>query len=386
MRLLWVVPRFGADIVGGAEMLVRGLVTRGMPRGWSSEVATTCAVDHFSWANVLASGRAEEDGVVVHRFPVGPREPREYARLHERVMDSPAYAEELEWLSQSVWSPALHRFLEQESSRYDLTIFAPYFFGTTVWGAQVAPDRSVLLPCLHDEPYARLSTVRRLFAAVRGCLFNSDAEARLVTRLAGRVAGGVVGGGFDEPTEPAVDGFARSRGLGNYVLYAGRLEEGKRVDVLVDYAVRYAAERRRAPKLVLIGEGTYVPPATSRGVVVRLGYVPPEERRAAYAEALALVSASRLESLSLVLLEGWLEGTPAVVAVGSDVMREHCDRSGGGFLFGSYERYREALDRLVADAELRRTMGAAGRAYVLEHYSWPAVTKRLEDVITRLAA
>ncbi len=63
MRLLWVVPRFGAGLVGGAEMLVRGLATRALPEGWRSEIATTCAVNHFTWENELPSGTAEEDGV-----------------------------------------------------------------------------------------------------------------------------------------------------------------------------------------------------------------------------------------------------------------------------------------------------------------------------------
>lgn len=386
MRVLWVVPRFGAHVVGGAEMLVRGLVQRATPRDWRSEVATTCALDHFTWRNVLPAGATRDDGVVVHRFPVGPRDAERYETLHPRILDGPSYAEELEWLSNSVWSPELGGFLERASRRYDLTVFAPYFFGTTVWGAQVAPERSLLLPCLHDEPYARLRTIRRLLAAVRGCIFNTAAEQRLAERLVDGVQGGVVGAGFDEPQQPPPGGFARSRGLGPYVVYAGRLEEGKHVHMLVDYAVRYAKERKRAPKLALIGDGTYVPPPHSRGVVVKVGFVSPEERRAAYAEALALVSASRMESLSLVLLEAWLEGTPGVVAVGSDVMREHCERSGGGFLFGSYERYREAIDRLVDEPELGREMGAAGRAYVLEHYSWPLVRQRLEGVLTRLAA
>jgi glycosyltransferase involved in cell wall biosynthesis len=386
MRVLWVVPRFGADVVGGAEILVRGLVQRAMPPGWSSEVATTCALDHFTWKNVLPAGSTRDDGIVVHRFPVGPRDARRYETLHPRILDGPSYAEELEWLSNSVWSPELGRFLEHESGRYDLAVFAPYFFGTTVWGAQVAPERSALLPCLHDEAYARLRTIRRLLAAVRGCVFNSAAEQRLAERLVAGVRGGVVGAGFDVPEQPPPSGFARSRGLGSYVVYAGRLEEGKHVHVLVDYAVRYANERKQAPKLVLIGDGTYEPPPESRGVVVKVGFVSPEERRAAYAESLALVSASRMESLSLVLLEAWLEGTAAVVAVGSDVMREHCERSGGGFLFGSYERYREAIDRLVDEPDLRGTMGAAGRAYVLEHYSWASVRQRLEHVLTRLAA
>ena len=48
------------------------------------------------------------------------------------------------------------------------------------------------------------------------------------------------------------------------------------------------------------------------------------------------------------------------------------------------------IDRLSADAELRRRLGASGRAYVQEHYQWPALTARyarfLESVVERGAS
>ena len=153
--------------------------------------------------------------------------------------------------------------------------------------------------------------------------------------------------GFDEPDGPPAAGFAESRGLGPYLLYAGRIEEGKRVDVAVEYAVRYAAERPEAPRLVLIGSGTYEVPEEASDVAVYAGFLDEGERRAAYAEALALVNPSHMESLSIVLMEAWLEGTPALVSSGSEVLREHVERSGGGLAFDSYEDFRDAVDRLV---------------------------------------
>lgn len=386
MRLLWVVPRFGTASVGGAEALVRGLATRAVPKGWESEVATTCATDHVTWENTLEPGTKVEDGVRVRRFRVGERDPARYAELHATIFSGEAgYAAEVEWLANSVWSPELGRFLEERGPDYDVVIFAPYLFGTTVWGVQAWPERSVLLPCLHDEPYAYLATVRRIVRGVRGCLFNSEAERQLAGRLYG-VDGPVVGMGFDPPTGPPTASFAGPRGLDGYLLYAGRIEEGKRVDVAVEYALRYARERPAAPKLVLVGSGTYRPPASARNIVVEAGFVDQDELRAAYAEALAVVNPSRMESLSLVVMEGWLEGTPAIAAAGSDVLRDHCEASGGGFLFDSYEGYCEAVDLLVQDRSLRDRVGAAGRAYVLERYCWPAVRPRFEEAIERLAA
>ena len=95
----------------------------------------------------------------------------------------------------------MQEFLEDETG-HDLRVLSPYLFGTTLWGAQAAPGRSALLPCLHDEPYARLTTVRRVMGAVRGGLFNAPAEERLARRIAPVRDGGVVGMGFDPPAGP----------------------------------------------------------------------------------------------------------------------------------------------------------------------------------------
>ena len=357
-----------------------------MPEDSTAEIATTCAIDHETWENVLPPGISEEDGLRVHRFLVGPRDQRRYDELHAKVASEGAsYATELEWLSNSVWSRDLQVFLEDKGPSYDLVVFSPYLFGTTLWGAQVDPERSVLLPCLHDEGYARLVTVGRVFEAVRGCIFNSEAEQRFARRLYGAADGHVVGIGFDRPSDAPTVGFAEPRGLGRYLLYAGRIEEAKHVDVAVEYASRYAAERVEAPQLVLIGSGSYCIPNWAVETVQRIGFLSDEERRAAYAEALALVNPSHLESLSIVLLEAWLEGTPALVASGSDVLREHLERSNGGFSFRSYPEFRDAVDQLLQDAELGKRLGAAGRSYVVGRYGWPSVRERLSHALERLA-
>ena len=64
----------------------------------------------------------------------------------------------------------------------------------------------------------------------------------------------------------------------------------------VDHAVRMPAERPGAPAVVLIGSGGCRPPPAAPGLVLQLGYLAEEAKRAAYAEALALVNPSGLES------------------------------------------------------------------------------------------
>ncbi|MEQ9093721.1 MAG: glycosyltransferase, partial [Miltoncostaeaceae bacterium] len=193
--------------------------------------------------------------------------------------------------------------------------------------------------------------------------------------------GGVVGAGLDPPEGPAPSGFAASHGLGRYLLYAGRLERGKRVDIAVEYAARLITESAPDLRLVLIGSGSYQPPRHLRDRVLRVGYVDDTTKRAAYAEALALVNPSEMESLSLVLLEAWREGTPALVAHGSEVMREHCERSGGGVAFRDYAGFASAVRSLLDDPVRAVAMGAAGRDYVAGEYGWDAVATRFRAVL-----
>ena len=183
MRILWVVPRYGRGIVGGAETLVRALATRCAAMGWDCEVATTCAVDHVTWADELPAGTSVEDGVRVHRFPVGPRDaapPRRPPRRRRRRAGGLRRRAGVAVAQRLVAGPA---GVPGGRRDHDLRVLAPYLFGTTLWGAQAAPERSALLPCLHDEPYAHLRIVRDVVGAVRGCLFNAPGEERLARRL-----------------------------------------------------------------------------------------------------------------------------------------------------------------------------------------------------------
>ena len=383
-----VTPRFGPDVVGGAEALARALALRATGPDIEVEVATTCALDHQTWENVLPEGSDHDGDVLVRRFPVSAGDSRQHARLAVRLMRGGrlSYAEELELLATSVWSRRLHRFVLEHADDYDLVVCTPYLFGVPFWAAQAAPARTVLIPCLHDEPQAHLRVVRSLIGRVRGCLFNSPGERRLAERIYGPQRGGVVGMGFDPPAGPAREGFAARHGLGRYVLYAGRIEEAKRVDVLSTHMARYRRERRSDVSLALIGRGPWRPRAKDADTVHAIGFVNEQEKRSAYAGAIALANPSELESLSIVLLEAWLEGTPALVAGTSDVLREHVERSSGGLAFEDYASFAGALDTLLDDPDAARAMGAAGRRYVEEEYSWSAVGARFRETVGALTA
>src|SRR5262249_33830577 len=114
-RLAFVVPRYGADIVGGAETLVRGLAQHLAADGHAVEVLTTCERDHLPGKTALPPGPRREAGVLVRRFPVQPRDTRRHAWLQYRILRGSRLApkEEARWVQESVGSAELFAHLAQ---------------------------------------------------------------------------------------------------------------------------------------------------------------------------------------------------------------------------------------------------------------------------------
>ena len=387
-KLALVLPRYGEKLGGGAEALSKALVEHAVAAGiiGQAEVWTTCARDHRTWANELPAGESIEGGLRVLRFPVDERNLEtfigaELAMQQGRVL---TLDEQLEWLANSVNSRALYQHIAAHGAEVDALLFAPYLFATSFWGALICPEKSLIIPCLHDEQYAYQAVFRALFAAVRGVLFNTEAEGELARKLFPlhdwARKSGVVGMGFEECDHVV----QRQEAAVPYLLYSGRKEQGKNLDLLLRY---FAAYRERAPEsaleLRLIGAGEITFCETLPTGVVDLGFVSEEEKSALMAGALALVQPSRNESFSIVLMEAWQAGTPVIVHAQCPVTRQHAIRSGGGLYFANENEFVAVVEYLVGDRGGAVRMGEAGRQYVREEYCWEAVLQRLRRVLER---
>ena len=157
------------------------------------------------------------------------------------------------------------------------------------------------------------------------------------------------------------------------VLYAGRLSPEKGVLELVQAA--------NGMKLVVAGDG----PLRDR-VPQALGFVPPTGLSHLYARAAVVVCPSRREGFGVACLEGMAHGRP-VVASGVGGLLDLVVNGETGILVepGNVQALRAALERLLADPELRRRMGDAGRRRAAEHFSWATVTRKTLDVYARYA-
>ena len=68
-RLAIVPPRFGDDVIGGAEAALREAAEGLAERGWEVDVLTTCARDHFTWANEYPEGEEQVGKLRVRAVP-----------------------------------------------------------------------------------------------------------------------------------------------------------------------------------------------------------------------------------------------------------------------------------------------------------------------------
>ena len=383
MKVALIVQRYGAEVVGGSESLARQYA-RLLSDSCEVEVITTCAIEHRTWANHYPAGVTELDGIPVRRFATdfdrGPHweelyrlllGPMDVTAFPGSVQEKQTHAARLAaWPNalqeetirrQGPYSKAMVDYLRARALDYDVYLFFTYLFPTTYFGMQCVPaDRIVFCPTLHDEPIAYLPILRRLFEVPRCTIFLTESERRLARRLYNFAGPSeVVGMALDEPK---AIGPLPATTPANYILYAGRIEGSKGTDTLLEYFLSYKEQHPSDLKLVLIGsKGGPIPDHPD---INYLGFVTEAEKFALMKEARLLVQPSPYESFSIVLLESFLMGTPALVNGHNEVLVEHAVSSKAGVCYCSKREFIRELHQLLTDASLTRFMGTTATEYV----------------------
>lgn len=391
MRLLHVVPRYGASVAGGAETAARRLCEELARRGHAVEVVTSCAVDYRTWADARPAGTTEEQGVTVHRLPVtAPRDVERFGAISARVLtDGPCPPRHLQHRFVREQGPVvrgLRPWLRARAGEVDVVVLHTYLYATTHDGLAAAARRAptLLHPAAHLEAPLRLTLLDTVLPLADGVMFHTPEEAALYGRRfpAHRPARATVGLGIDAPEpEPDVAGFRRRFGLGDapFLLVLGRLDAQKGTQEAFEYVRAYLGRREVDLRLVLMGEPAGPPP--EHPSVVTTGFVDTGTKAAALAGAAALVVPSYFESFSIVLAEAWSYGTAALVQGSNEVLLGQARRSGGAVPYTGYAMFEAALDELLDDETLHRRLGESGRRYVDRHYRWDVVLDRYEELL-----
>lgn len=423
MKLAFIVQRYGTEILGGSEYHCR-LIAERLAERHQVEVLTTCARDYITWKNDYAEGSDRVRGVTVRRFAnARQRDITAFNRYSDWIFGNPHdAAAEMEWLTQQgPWCPALLEYLERHHASYDALIFFTYLYAPTVLGLRIDPARSILVPTAHDEPAIHLALYKEVLSLPAGIAYNTDVERKfLTTHFSIRaVAEETVGCGVDLPPalewsaadsderagerraldadhdegadEPVEDrrhlqergaGFRRRHRLhGPFALYGGRIDPGKGCEELIEYFSSYVTQGGDA-SLVLMGVKLMALP--EEPFIKFAGLLSERERLQALDAATVVIVPSPYESLSLLALEAFAVGTPVLANARSDVLADHCVRSNAGLYYADRDEFVEALTLLVADEQLRQSMGRNGRAYVRRHYRWDVITTKYERLMTRI--
>ena len=382
--LALVTPWFGPDTRGGAEDQARLLVGALRRIGADIEVWTTTSRDSYAdrTAHHYPPGLNEWQGIKVRRWGMDgpamgvPPAVRKLGRALKRPLpEHPAH--EINLLGSLPNSAGLYGHIVAHPERR--CIFIPYPMGLSYWGSFLAQGRAYHIPCLHDEPYAYYSTYRAMLRRAEGVLFNSRPERELGLRLydLDPARSSVAGEGIELGWVGDAERFRKRTGIaGPVLLYVGRYDFGKRVPQLVSYFREWKAETGRPLTLVRVGPGEFPVPRAMGDWVADLGFISPQEKHDAYAAATVFSQMSTIESFSIVLMESWLQGTPALVNADCPVTSDFCMRSGGGIPCAGYREWGGALSRLLDDAELSAAMGAAGQDFVREECRWDEVARR----------
>jgi glycosyltransferase involved in cell wall biosynthesis len=391
VKLAFVTPRYGTEVIGGAEAAARMLAERLCRRpGWEVEVLTSCAMDHLTWENTEPAGTSSVNGVTVHRFPTASQRQLDYFDLDAKIRLAPSavgLAEARRWVAlNGPMCPGLVDAVAGTDA--DVVACYPYLFATTVDGIAVSPVPTVLHPAAHDEPALYLSAFRQSFRHVDGFVYHTRAERDLMEYAFGNGAKPqiVLGLGVNDPAGGGRRG-GELLGLGErpYLCYLGRVDEHKGCGMLAEYFIRY--KERHPGDLALALVGPVSDKAPDHPDIVVTGTVSEADKWDILGGAEVMVNPSAYESFSLVLLEAWSLEVPVLVNASCAATVEHCERSGGGLWFESFRSFEVTVERLVGDEELRRRLAEAGRQYTERYYRWPSIIDRytgfLADVVAR---
>ncbi len=385
LRVAFVAPRLAAaGAVGGAETLLFNLATLAAASGCDVEYVTTCAKSHYTWENEFPAGESVHEGIKVRRFPVNAnRDVGAFLEVQARISRDEAVsdAEEDVWVRNSVNSDAMMDYLD--AAGFDRIVVGPYLFGLTMAVAARFPGKTMLVPCLHDECFARVRRIAALFRSVRGFFFNTVPEMELAVRLYGdgivsRGHAGVVGFSLPDFPSSAARGHELAGTASPYIIFCGRREPLKGTPLLVDY---WGTFRKIHPdsdlKFVFTGTGEIERPEGLEGEIIDKGFVSEQDKHDLMAGAVAFCHASLNESLGIVLLESWLARRPVLVHAAGVVLTDQARRSNGGLWFGNFSEFNECLELLLSQPEIGDALAAAGRAFTLSSYGAGAVTSRM---------
>ncbi len=382
-KILFVIPLYGKEITGGAEWHCRQIAER-LVDTYEVEVATTKSRYFTSWSDYYTESTESINGVMVRRFNVKALRDKNHILIEQLVRADPTDHEMfLHWLrSQGPDSPDMIKFIGEHQAEYYKIIVFQYLYATSYFAIDALPSEKVIfVPLTHDEPIAYLHGFTKIYKKSGYIVFNTESERRLVHKLhfINDKEYMVIGAGVDYPTTVDASIFTSKYNLDQYLIFLGRIEPSKNIDLLIDYFSKFKVDYPSNLKLVLAGE-IVKPPKKCKDVLMT-GYIDRAQKFAAIKGAIALINPSEFESLSLIVLESFFMQRPVIVNGKCDVTRTHVIESNGGLWFENYDEFKGTIRYLLEHSQGAEQMGKNGYEYAANLYTWDIVMKKWREVL-----
>ena len=385
LKICFVVQRYGLEVNGGAELHCRQLAEHLLPYCDSVDVLTTKAIDYMTWKDEYPNDEDFIHGIRVLRFGVkAPRELSRFNVINQKVYDNKPMSpsEEQKWLDeQGPLVPDMIRYIKNHKADYDVFIFFTYLYYQTVMGVPEVKDKAIVIPTAHDEPFLKMRIFERVFRFPKAFFFNTYEERRLIHKKFYNhfVRDDLGGVGVEAPDNVSAQAFKEKYHIDNYVVYVGRIDEGKNCRQLFEGFIRFKKKYPSDLKLVFMGKEVIKVPEHED--FISLGFVDDEDKFNGIAGAKALILPSKYESLSMVVLEAFSMNIPVLVNGECEVLKAHCTKSNAGFYYNNTEEFEEILNYMLSHEDILRKMGICGHEYVEAYYCWDTIVSRLLRLI-----
>jgi glycosyltransferase involved in cell wall biosynthesis len=367
-KIAFINQRYGLEVNGGSEYYTR-IMAEHFSRQYQVEVLTTKAIDYITWKNHYKQDSEIINGVVVRRFTVDS--PRKIRRTEQTI---PGYEEEYKMLAQrGPYCPKLIKYIKENEQEYDLFIFVTYSYYPACVGIREVYDKSILVPTAHDEPSIYIDIYRDVFKKCKAIMYLSEMEKRFVESLFHNknVQNEVAAVEIEIPSNVDKFKLRKERGIDNYLIYVGRIEQAKGCHKLLEYFIKYKQENAGDLKLVLMGKSLL--PIPEDEDIIYLGFVDEEEKLSGIAGAKALILPSIYESLSLSVLEAFSLGTPVIVNGKSEVLLDHCVKSNAGLYYEDYLEFEGCVRYMLTYAKEYEIMSNNAIRYIDQNYQWDVI-------------
>ncbi len=383
-KIAFVCQRYGLEVNGGAELYCRRIAEK-LSSLYDVTIYTTCAKNHITWANEYQAGEENVNGVLVKRFlSEKERDLTKFNDISNIVWLHPNHTEDQEAdfvREQGPYCPKLIAAIKEDHKQYKVVIFVTYLYYTSVEGLFLDLDNAVIIPTIHDEESVYLGIYEKALKKAKSFIWNTEEERQFAVNRFPFISNcpGIISGiGIDQPQTKLPD--LPSELIGEeYIVYAGRIEEGKGCDKMFAYFQRYKERYHKKIKLVLIGKAVMDIPDNPD--IIYLGFVSEEMKYAVLEKSIALVLFSHFESLSMVVLESMIMGRPVLVTGFSEVLKGHCIRSNAGLYFYDYLEFAGTLNYLLSHPAEYEVMRENGKRYVRENYQWDVIIQKYRQII-----